>query len=750
MSSTDRQNRLLVAEDWKRVYQSYRNADFQSYDFDNLRRTMINYLRENYPEDFNDYIESSEYIALIDLIAYLGQNLAFRTDLNARENFLELAERRESVLRLARLLSYNPKRNQTANGLLKVESITTTEEVIDSNNTNLENQAILWNDPSNPDWYEQFILILNAGLPVNGTFGRPFKKDTVAGVPTEQYRFNSTNEDVPVFSFNKAVNGANNRFEIVSTDIGDGAIEEEPPFPGNNFALLYRNDGRGNGSTNTGFFSHFRQGALDQGPFTITNPTTNQVVAIDAVNVNDTDVWLYKLDSNGQEIELWSKVASTEGNNVIYNSLSKSVRNFYSVLTRVEDRISIVFSDGVFGNLPKGTFRAYYRTSKNQRMVITPDEMKGISIKIPYISKTGSVETAAPRFTHERVETGNLLHASNTYQDWTTAPGSSSGTTTVTGERALAPDGTYSAFKVDFAIGNGGTSNDRAMLKIPTVATAFKDKPYTASVFLKTTDGTTKVMSLGTISGSSTSITVTGEWQRFENTSTPSSDLTDQPLNIRLRGNEGTATSASVYVWGAQAEAGRFATSYIPTYGATATRGEDVVRIMDDDFTDIFGTEFENFSVVADFDNSNSFDGNNASILEWWSDNNNYYDRIQIMKDNSSPYHIETRAFGGNTAMFSNGNLSASSEIATNRLATSWSCDYSTNNAANRRWAFSFSGEAVDVVGDNTGTTVPALTRFGIGCSPYKLDLTRGILLFKRLMVYNQTLSDNQLRTLSS
>ena len=75
MSSTDRQNRLLVAEDWKRIYQTYRNADFKSYDFDNLRRTMIAYLRENYPEDFNDYIESSEYLALIDLIAFLGQNL---------------------------------------------------------------------------------------------------------------------------------------------------------------------------------------------------------------------------------------------------------------------------------------------------------------------------------------------------------------------------------------------------------------------------------------------------------------------------------------------------------------------------------------------------------------------------------------------------------------------------------------------------------------------------------------------------
>ena len=113
MSSTDRLNRLLLAEDWKRVYQSYKNADFKSYDFDTLRRTMVQYLRDNYPEDFNDYIESSEYLALIDLIAFLGQNISYRIDLNARENFLELADRRDSVLKLARLISYNATRNQT-------------------------------------------------------------------------------------------------------------------------------------------------------------------------------------------------------------------------------------------------------------------------------------------------------------------------------------------------------------------------------------------------------------------------------------------------------------------------------------------------------------------------------------------------------------------------------------------------------------------------------------------------------------
>ena len=392
MSSTDRQNRLLVAEDWKRIYQSYRNADFKSYDFDNLRRTMINYLRRNYPEDFNDYIESSEYLALIDLIAFLGQNLAFRTELNSRENFLELAERRESVLRLARLLSYNPKRNQCANGLLKIASVSTSEEVRDSNNLNLANQTILWNDPANTNWYEQFIKVMNAALPVNNTFGRPIKTDNVNGVPTYQYRFNSTNSDVPAYSFNKSVDGITNRFEIVSTDVVDGSMQEEAPFPGNNFAFLYRDDGRGAASSNTGFFCHFRQGTLDQGTFNITNPSSNQVVAVDATNINNSDVWLYKLNNFGAEEELWTKVDAVEGNNIIYNSLSKNIRNIYSVLTRANDRISLIFSDGTFGSLPQGQFRVYYRTSKNRRLVIDPSDMKGVNISIPYLSKSGKQE----------------------------------------------------------------------------------------------------------------------------------------------------------------------------------------------------------------------------------------------------------------------------------------------------------------------------------------------------------------------
>lgn len=392
MSFSDRQNRLVVVEDWKKIYQSFRNAEFKSYDFDSLRRIMISYLKENYPEDFNDYIETSEYIALIDLIAFIAQNLAFRIDLNARENFLDLAERRESILRLARLLSYNIKRNQCANGLLKIVGVSTTEKLISSNNINLQNQTIIWNDPANLNWYEQFNRILNAALPDGNTIGKPLKSQNINGIQTKQYRFNSISKNLPVFPFTKNIKGSSTNFETVSCDLENNDIVEEPPLPGNQFAFLYREDGQGPDGTNTGFFCHFKQGTLSSGPFSINNPSPNQVVAIETKNINNTDVWLYSLDSNNKENELWEKVSSVEGNNIVYNDIIRKSQKIYSVLSRIDDKISLIFSDGLFGEIPQGNFKLYYRSSKNQNISISPQSMRGITVNIPYMSRAGVSE----------------------------------------------------------------------------------------------------------------------------------------------------------------------------------------------------------------------------------------------------------------------------------------------------------------------------------------------------------------------
>ena len=393
MSSTDRQSRLLVAEDWKRIYQTFRNADFQSYDFDNLRRTMIQYLRQNYPEDFNDYIESSEFLALIDMIAFLGQNLSFRVDLNARENFLETAERRESILRLARMLAYNPRRNQAANGLLKITTVKTTESIFDSNGLNLANNTIKWNDQTNSNYFEQFIKVLNAALPVQNTIGNPLKTATINNVSTQKYRVNATNTKQALYPFTKRIEGSTTRFEVVSVDIQDQSLIEEPPLPGNSLAFLFRDDGQGAASVNTGFFTHFRQGKLEEGSFSIANPTPNQSVAIDSTNINDSDVWLYGVDTAGVETSPWTKIDSVEGNNIIYNNLFQGITDVFAVNTRVGDRISLIFSDGVFGALPSGNFKTYYRTSANKNMVVSPSAVGRVDIEVPYQGRNGNQET---------------------------------------------------------------------------------------------------------------------------------------------------------------------------------------------------------------------------------------------------------------------------------------------------------------------------------------------------------------------
>ena len=394
MSSTIRQNNLLLSEDWKKIYQTFTNADFTSYDFENLRRTMIDYIRVNFPEDFNDYVESSEYLALIDLIAFVGQSIAFRVDLNARENFIETAERRSSLLNLSQLVSYVPSRSTSASGLLKVGTVTTTENVTDSNGRNLSGQTIAWNDASNTNWYDQFIRVLNAALPQTRQFGNPIDSATVYNIPTAQYRFNATNTNIPVFGFTANVAGRGMPFEIVSTAFaGQDYIYEETPKAGNSVACVYLDDGYGAGSPTTGFFFRFVQGSLNQGTFTVTNPTTNEVVNIDTQNINDSDVWLWQLNQNGLEDTLWSKVPALTGNNIIYNNLNQNISTVYSVTTRVNDAISLNFADGVFGKIPLGTFKAYYRVSNNLSYAVNPTDINNISITIPYLNSAGGNET---------------------------------------------------------------------------------------------------------------------------------------------------------------------------------------------------------------------------------------------------------------------------------------------------------------------------------------------------------------------
>jgi hypothetical protein len=391
MAAITRQSSLLVQSDWTKIYQTFRNADFQSYDYDTLRKSMIDYLRTYYPEDFTDFTDSSEYIALIDLIAFLGQSLAFRTDLNARENFIDTAERRDSILKLARMISYNPKRNTPATGYLKFNSISSTETIMDSNGLNLANLLVSWDDASNENWQEQFTTVINASLVNTQVVGKPGARSLINGITTDEYGVSVVATTVPVFKFAALVEGNTMTFEAVSaTSYDQNYIYEKDPRPTGVFNMLYRNDNQGNSSANTGFFLYFKQGDLKSLDFAVNDSLPNRVVNINYPRINNTDTWLYSLSTQNIVDTQWAQVPTVAGLNIIYNQSNQ--QNLFQVNTTRDDQIDLVFGDGAFAAVPQGNFRFFYRQSNGLEYKITPDEMQAVSIRIPYVSRNNRAE----------------------------------------------------------------------------------------------------------------------------------------------------------------------------------------------------------------------------------------------------------------------------------------------------------------------------------------------------------------------
>ena len=396
MAASTRQTNLLVQQDWKKLYQSFQNADFQSYDFETLRKSMIDYLRTYYPEDFNDFLESSEYVALIDLIAFMGQSLAFRTDINARENFIDTAERRDSVLKLSRLINYVPKRNIASTGLLRITNISTTENLLDSNSINISNTPITWNDSGNDNWLEQFNIILNSAFVSSQSVGKSGNSTTIGAVINDEYSINILPNIVPTYRFDAVVENNNMKFEMCSaTAINQGYIYEHDPQPNGLFNILYRNDNLGNDSRDTGWFLYFKQGDIRSLDFSIDQNLPNRLINVNVDNINNDDVWLYELDADGNAIRLWEKTNTVYGTNVVYNTSSN--RYLYQINSRANDQIDLVFGDGAFSNVPQGTFRLYYRVSNGLQYKISPSEMTNIVVPISYVSRGGRSETLTVR-----------------------------------------------------------------------------------------------------------------------------------------------------------------------------------------------------------------------------------------------------------------------------------------------------------------------------------------------------------------
>jgi hypothetical protein len=268
-------------------------------------------------------------------------------------------------------------------------------------------------------------------------------------------------------------------------------------------------------------------------------------------------------------------------------------------------------------------------------------------------------------------------------EDFTNASWTKVGTTTVVANTNVSPDGTTTTDTINFPAGS-----DWVWKSFSGAAST----AYTFSIWLSGS-GTTDIGIYDTVSagGNRRQITLTSTPTRYTYAATTGAASAD--FRVFLGRAFGASNATTVYAWGAQLEAGAFATSYIPTVASTVTRSADVATINGSLFSQWYGqTEG---SWVSSF---SPYAVTGTVVAQISAATNN--DRFQLLADSAG--QIAVSAGGAGQGTIDAGTVAAG---ATNNLAYA----YRTNDTA-----ASLSGGAA--VADTT-VTLPVVDRLCLGAT---------------------------------
>ncbi len=130
------------------------NFNYLNRDYASLKEDLKSYVKLFYPNQYNDFSEASIGMMLLELNAYVGDILSYHVDQTFNEMFIDSAQNRDSVMRIAKNLGYKTRGKSPAVVLLDVSI----------------------NVPTLGDSYdEEFLLTLQRGMKVKSTSGVKFE-----------------------------------------------------------------------------------------------------------------------------------------------------------------------------------------------------------------------------------------------------------------------------------------------------------------------------------------------------------------------------------------------------------------------------------------------------------------------------------------------------------------------------------------------------------------------------------------------
>jgi len=278
----------------------------------------------------------------------------------------------------------------------------------------------------------------------------------------------------------------------------------------------------------------------------------------------------------------WAKAPSgvtISGGSANFNS-SSDTYVYQDILTATKT-YKIIFSgtinsgslyigeNGVATNIyTAGTYTnevAYFTVASSVRFIIRKNGAGTLDATIDNISVKESTKNNLARVDYDGTassllvepERTNLITESSDFTTWTTT-----GSAEVTPNTTISPDGTQNADTLNIFSGN--------FFYKPITSGA---GTFTLSCYVKVASGTLdfKMQSFNGTDGADASSTFTANtnWQRFEFTTTVTTDSNFYPIQVS------GLTGGDFQIWGAQLEVGSYATSYIPTDGGTVTRVQD-------------------------------------------------------------------------------------------------------------------------------------------------------------------------------